>query len=67
MNLYYLIYVRYSCFYVLIIYVVFILLVYSNKSGNIYKYIYNMYSKKSLYYLNISKVNIIFAEYYNRL
>lgn len=67
MNLYYLIYVRYSCFYVLIIYVVFILLVYSNKSGNIYKYIYNMYSKKSLYYLNICKVNIIFAEYYNRL
>lgn len=63
MNLYYLIYVRYSCFYVLIIYVVFILLVYSNKSGNIYKYIYNMYSKKSLNYLAILDVNTTFAMY----
>jgi len=63
MNLYYLIYVRYSCFYVRIIYVVFILLVYSNKSGNIYKYIYNMYSKKSLNCLAILDVNTIFAMY----
>jgi len=40
---------------------------YSKKSIFAFEYIYYLYSKKSLYYLNICKVNIIFAEYYNRL